>query len=346
MSVITVNGEINPEGLGITSIHEHILLDLRKKLDNFRNNDGTAPSNEKVDISNLYMLRRDHRALRDNLLLSDINLAIEELKEFKRAGGKTIVDMTNIGMGRDPIALQNISNMVDINIITGCGYYVEQLHPDYIKEKTENEIAQEMINDITVGIGKTDIRSGIIGEIGTSKEILPSEKKVLKAASIAQKETGVALSIHIDPWSKNGLEVLDILSTYDADFTRVIICHVDVDIDLNYCKAVVDKGATIEFDNFGKEYAGNKTGLVFMRDSERIKALKKIIDMGFISQLFVSTDICLKTDLLKYGGHGYAHILKNIIPLMLKEGITKKNIDTILIENPKKLLNIERNMSI
>ncbi|MCL5070028.1 MAG: phosphotriesterase-related protein [Actinobacteria bacterium] len=341
MSVITVNGEIDASKLGIIAMHEHIFLDLRKKLENFQSFDETLPSDKKVDISNIDKLRKNHRALKDNLLLSDIELAIQELLEFKKAGGNTIVDMTNIGMGRDPEALWNISKALGLNIIMGSGFYVESLHPDYINEKNEVWIAQKIINDIKTGVGNTNIRSGIIGEIGTSKEITKNEKKVLRAASIAQKETGAALSVHIDPWSTNGLEVLDLMSKNIVDLSCIIICHVDAKIDLGYCKALLNKGVTIEFDNFGKEYTGEQTGMGFMHDNERIKALKEIIDMGFISQLLISTDICLKTDLIKYSGHGYAHILNNILPLMFEEGITKKDIDIILIENPRKLLNIE-----
>ncbi len=341
MPVITVLGEIDPEELGITAPHEHILIDVRKVFEEFQEFSKQKFSKQKVDITNLGILRRNHRALKDNLILSDPNIARQELLEFKKAGGKTIVDLTTVGMGRDPVILRDISKELGINIITSCGYYKEKFYPSYVKEKTETELARLMIDEIQIGIDGTNIRAGIIGEIGTSEKILPSEKKVLKSAAIAQIETGVSLSIHVHPWIENGLEVLDILAKSNADLNRTIICHVDAKINLDYCKAIVKRGATIEFDNFGKEYSGDATGLTFTNDRERILSLKKIIEMGFISQILISTDICLKTDLHRYGGWGYDHILTNLVPVMVNNGITREHLQVIMVENPKRLLTAE-----
>jgi len=337
MPVITVLGEIDPEELGVTAPHEHIFIDCRKVFDEFPDVATQSLAEQKVDITNLGILRRNHRALRDNLLLSDLNVARQELLEFKKAGGRTIVDLSTVGLGRDPARLRELSKDLGINIIVCCGYYKEKFHPGYVKEKTVDELARLMIADIRVGIDGTNVRAGVIGEIGTSREILPDEKKVLKAAAIAQVETGAPLSIHVDPWSENGREVLDILAGCNADLSRTVICHVDAKINPDYCKAILEKGAMMEFDNFGKEYGGDLTGLTFARDGDRIQALKKFIEMGFVSQLLISTDICLKTDLHRYGGWGYDHILTNLAPIMAKNGITQKQLNVIMVENPGRL---------
>jgi phosphotriesterase-related protein len=293
-----------------------------------------------VDISNLGILRRNHRALRDNLFLSEPEVAVKELMAYKNAGGNTIVELSTVGMGRDVRKLRELSKETGVNIIASCGFYKEKFHPSFVKEMSERGIADLMIGEIITGINGSDIRAGVIGEIGTSKEISNQEIKVLRASAIAQIETGVPLSIHLDPWSRRGLEVLDILEAAGADLSRTVIGHVDAEVKLDYCLTLAKRGALIEFDNFGKEYSGDLTEMTFSRDIERVLCIKELIGQGFIEKLLISTDICLKTDTCCYGGWGYAHILKNMVPLMLKNDISKENLQVIMIENPRKLFDV------
>jgi phosphotriesterase-related protein len=80
---------------------------------------------------------------------------------------------------------------------------------------------------------------------------------------------------------------------------------------------------------------------VFARDIERMKASKRIIDDRFLSHIFVSSEICLKTLLHRYGGWGYHHILMHIVTMMLEEGMTRAQIDVILKDNPRTFLDTE-----
>ncbi|GAH00758.1 unnamed protein product, partial [marine sediment metagenome] len=207
------------------------------------------------------------------------------------------------------------------------------------------EIAREIINDIREGISGTDIKAGVIGEIGTSEEIHPNEKKVLIASAKAQSETGVAIITHTYPWGKKGLEAINILEKNGANINKVSINHIDVEIDIEYCKKIMDSGAYIEFDDFGKEYFIDKryrgfAGGVFARDIERVDTIKKLIELGYIDKILLSCDICLKTLLHKYGGWGYDHILKNIIPMLKEKNITDDQISKLIKDNPKEFISI------
>ena len=118
-----------------------------------------------------------------------------------------------------------------------------------------------------------------------------------------------------------------------------------VEIDLEYYKEIIKSGAYVEFDNFGKEYFIDKryrgfAGGVFARDIERVRAVKELIDLGYLSNILITCDVCLKTLLHRYGGWGYDHILTNIVPMMREEGITEKQIDILLKENPRRFLDI------
>jgi len=345
VSVITVQGVMDLDKLGIISPHEHVLVDIRNQFGEFKEASKRVLSEKKVGIRNLDVLSRNPYAVKDNLVLNDIKVAEEELLRFKKAGGNTVVDATNIGLGRNAKALRDISRSTGINIIAGCGYYTYDTHPEYMDNKTIEDIKNEILTDIKEGINGTGIRAGVIGEIGTSERIHPNEKKVLVASAKAQVETGVAIIVHTFPWGKRGLEVLDILSKSGAKLNKVCICHIDVEIDLEYCKDIIKSGAYIEFDDFGKEYFIDKryrgfAGGVFARDIERVRAVRNLISSGYLSNILISCDVCLKTLLHRYGGWGYDHILTNIIPMMREEGITEKQVDILLRENPRRFLDI------
>ncbi len=346
MPVITVQGVKESTDLGVITPHEHILLDLRNQFTYHPEATRTAYAEQTVNIRNLDVLSRDPYAVRDNLLMNDMRLAERELLEFKKAGGDTVVDATSTAIGRDPEALMRISRATGLNVIAGCGYYTYDTHPANMDAKTVDEIAAEMVRDITVGMQGTGIRAGVIGEIGTSVEIYPNEKKVLVAAAAAQRKTGAAVIVHTYPWGKQGLEALRILLDNGVAPRKVSINHVDVVLDLDYCVKIAETGAFFEFDDFGKEYFIDKryrgfAGGVFARDIERVKALKTLIEKGFLANILMSCDVCLKTLLHRYGGWGYDHILTHIVPMMLDEGIPRQKVDVILRDNPREWLDMK-----
>src|SRR4030095_13015279 len=114
-----------------------------------------------------------------------------------RAGGKSLVDCTNIGLGRNPLALRRIAEATNVNIIMGSGWYRERVYPDYIKELGPDQLADIIVRDITEGADGTDVRAGMIGEIGTERHwITPAQERVFRAAARAQKRTGVSIWTH------------------------------------------------------------------------------------------------------------------------------------------------------
>lgn len=345
MSVMTVCGSIPASALGVVTPHEHLFIDIRNQFTEFSSATRRAISEQPVQISNLDALSRNPYAVKDNLVLNDPTIAEAEAMRFKRAGGDTIVDATGIGIGRDPEALHSIARATGLNIVAGCGYYTADTHPPDMDSRTVEQIKQEMLTDIRIGIDGTRIRAGVIGEIGTSAQILPTERMVLIAAAEVQAETGLGLHVHTYPWGKQGLLALEILRQYGACLSKVAIDHVDVEIDLDYCIELAKTGAFIEFDNFGKEYFIDRrfrgfAGGIFARDIERVRAIKQLIDAGYLEHILISNDVCLKTLLHTYGGWGYDHLLNNIVPMMLDEGISIDQIDVLLRDNPRRFLDV------
>lgn len=343
MKVQSVTGLISKNDLGIVSPHEHVFIDISafyepRDIKNFDNSEDV-----KVSMENLGVLSRDPYALKDNLKMTDFSLQEKELLYFKRAGGKTIVDATTKGIGRDPKKLKEISENTGVTIIAGAGYYVYSTHPSELETMSLEEIADNIVNEIVCGLDGTDIKAGIIGEIGISEIFNENERRVLRASAIAQKKTNVPINVHINPWTENGTEVADILISEGVKPDKICISHIDVEGKIEYIHSLLEKGVYVEFDNFGKEYYVDKAARhsgygLFINDVERIRLLKHLIDEGWLDRILLSCDVCLKTLLHSYGGWGYDHILTNLIPVMIEEGISEQDINKMLIDNPAEFL--------
>lgn len=349
MSIQTVLGQKNKNELGIVTPHEHIFIELTAFFEKRLLRDCESPETARVTMDKLGILNRDPYALRDNLIMNDYETQKKEILRFKAAGGQTVVDATMPGIGRDPKMLRRISEATGLNVVMGTGYYVSSTHPEELKAMSEEEIAELMVKEIENGAEGTDIKAGVIGEIGISEIFGEEERRVLRASAIAYKKTGVGVLVHINPWTQNGLEASDILLRSGVSPKKIAISHVDVENNMEYIRTLLRKGVYIEFDNFGKEYyverEARRSGYgLFVHDTDRVNCLKTLIDEGYLPQLLLSCDVCLKTCLRTFGGYGYDHVLVNIVPMMEDAGISAEAIRTMLVDNPAAFLDVEEKL--
>jgi phosphotriesterase-related protein len=340
--VQTVLGIIEGKQLGITSPHEHIIWDMSTYFTEPESAGDRDLAHQSVNMENLHLIRARPHINVDNMLQTDERLAVSELMHFKLAGGSTIVELSQNGMARDPLALARISRATGLNIIMGCGYYVASSHPLDIGEKTKEDIADEIVHDINIGVGDTGIKSGIIGEIGCSVPLAENERKVLQACAIAQHRTGAAINIHPSIGDEAMLENVAILKDAGADLSRVAISHIDgFGYSLKTRLKVLKEGCYLEYDGFGQAlyhffYMGSIANA--MSDIQKLTDIAALIDKGYLNQILMAQDFCFKCDLAAYGGYGYAHIIRNLIPFMKAKGISTEQINTLLVDNPCRLL--------
>ncbi|MFZ4598764.1 MAG: phosphotriesterase family protein [Terrimicrobiaceae bacterium] len=338
----SVMGLVHPDDLGITLPHEHLLIDVSVWFEASEEAGLKDLADQPVRIENLGRLMFNQYSCRDNMLLQDESVAVNEAILFRKRGGSTIVDVTTIGLGRDLPALKRIAQATGLNIIAGSGYYVLRGEDaEAFDKKSEEEIAEEMVSEILVGFGDTGIRAGIIGEIGCSSPLQEREKKSLRAAARAQQATGAAITIHPGRHEHSLMETIKVLESAGADISRVIMGHIDRTGFLPATiREVAATGCYLEYDLFGSNPFYPLRFGVFRRpcDRERIEQIKELIDEGYLNQILISQDICLKTKLVRYGGTGYAHILCNILPQMLARGITQAHIHAMMVESPRRLL--------
>jgi len=344
----TVLGLIDGSQLGITLPHEHFFIDSRCYMVEPTDPEEKKLAHQKITLENLWYTRSHNLTSEDNLLLDDEALAIREVMYFKEAGGSTIVDLTCINNGRDPTRLVNISKATSLNIIMGTAYYVARSYTTetHVDSSTEEDIAQEFIREITVGVGDTGIKAGIIGEIGISIPMREGERKVLRAAGIAQQETGAAMNIHPGGCQDSPFECVKILEEVGADLSRVIFSHMGRTFPISARGAranLAEKGCYLEYDGFGFDITWPTQTAEMCpydrpNDAIRLTIIQELIEDGFLDRVLVSQDVAWKVVLRAYGGGGYSHILRNIVLQMRAKGMTEEQINTILVENPRRML--------
>jgi phosphotriesterase-related protein len=308
--VETVLGPIDPADLGWTLPHEHTAIAL-------------------WHIAN----RWDYWELR-----RDEPLILEELAAFKEAGGGALVDLTLDGVGRDPAWLAGLARASGLHIVMGSGWYRGAHYPAeaLVDRRSVDSLADEIVRDATEGVGETGIRAGIIGEIGTDKPWLSAqEERVHRAAARAARRSGLAITTHAVQ-STVGLDQLTVFEAEGADLTRVVIGHADSNPSLDYHLAIVERGATVEFDFLGMTF----TPLERHGEGQIVDTIRELLSRGHVDRILLSQDVCHDSQLRRYGGNGYAYLAETFLPRLRAAGVGEAEIRTITVDNPRRLLTI------
>ncbi|XP_077979947.1 N-acetyltaurine hydrolase-like [Glandiceps talaboti] len=339
--------------VGCTLMHEHLIVDYAQNFglptqDSSRAAIGglslieqQALWQQPLTLQNVGHVRSYFNQNRDNMILNDVHTMCEEAAKFKQRGGGTIVECSVDGMSRNPTALKKISESTGLNVIMGTGFYLGRVHPPDMSQRTVEMIADKFISEIYDGV-EGGICAGLIGELGCSTEVTDNEIKVLKAAVIAQKETGLAISIHPGYSVESPFRVLNILKSEGADLSRVVMSHVDRGIlSVRNMVELAKTGCVLLFDQYGWGCSmthAQSHNIDYPSDFVRCHMIRELRDYGFLKQVVLSHDIAFKMRLTKYGGEGFEHISKNIVPYMLKRGFKDEDIDVMMVQNPKRIL--------
>ncbi|MCC7275530.1 MAG: aryldialkylphosphatase [Alphaproteobacteria bacterium] len=331
----TVAGLIEPGAIGRTLMHEHVLCDITPPKLAARNDPGPEITLENVWAIN-YGQIQSARKYRLDLL----DVAISEIDLMRRAGGRTIVELSCGGLKPDPRGLLRIAEATGVHVVMGCGHYVDEYQDAGNRERTVDDFAAEIIDQVQVGAWGTEIRAGMIGEIGCQAPWTDLEKRVMRAAILAQAETGAAINVHPGRHHDQPQEAAEFIVKNGGDTSRVVISHIDRTIfDLDRMLRLADTGCTLEFDLFGIEQSYYASSDIDMpNDAMRLRHIRGLIDHGHLDRVVISHDICYRTRLTRFGGHGYGHIFANVVPMMGRRGFTETEVDAILVENPRRLL--------
>ncbi len=311
MTIIrTVTGDIEPQTLGFTYMHEHLI------------GAGTRPDADP------------------DLTLDDESAAAAELRTFYTAGGRGLVEMTPKDHTRNPQALRRLSEASGVQIIGVTGFIKAASMQPFVEGRTVMQLADEMIRDVTegidhTGIGSTSIRAGVIKAGSSRNQIRPIEENVLRAAAIAHRETGAPISTHTEAGTM-ALEQITLLRSEGVPPERMLIGHLDRNLDWDYHLAVANTGAHFGYDQFSKAK--------YYPDALRVDFVARMVQAGFRHQLALSGDLARRSNFPAYGaegGAGYTHIISRVVPMLLDAGLNQADIDAIFIDNPARLLAFE-----
>ncbi len=315
--VVTVRGPIAAGDLGFTLPHEHVLL----------TRDDPSQS------------------------MTDPEVAVRELSLYAAVGGRSLVDMTPISMGRNPAALRSISERTGLHIVMGTGFFKDKWMPPGTHDRSVEDMTAQFVREIEVGVDGTGIRAGVIGEIGLSSTRqetktgrTATEERVLRAAAHAQRITGIGINLHFDIGGDldEHESALDILAGEGADLKRVALSHFYPNLQQTpHFHRIAGRGCFVEFDLFGLENRlGPKFRALIPTDEVKCEVVRRLVAEGLAGHLLLSQDVCFKACMVEYGGLGYAHIQRNILPRLEAIGVDRAAIHRMTVENPRRLLAI------
>ncbi len=336
--VQTVRGPIDPESLGVTSMHEHLWMDGTPLLAVHGYEGGGA---RPWDASVAAEARWNPGVHPDNYRLTDVVAAIEELGPFVTAGGGTIVELTPPALGRRVDRVREIAEQAGVHVVQGTGHYLEATHEAWVADADEATIAARLIADAVDGIDGTGIRAGIYGEIGTADPMTAAEQRVLRAVAAASCETGLAISVHLHPWGHEGGEVLETIARAGAVVERVVLGHLNTAIGRpDELRAFADRGAVLGFDLFGFDHSLLGPGRWPPSDRDVARVIVDLLRAGHRDRIVLGQDIGVRTRYRRWGGWGYAHLLEHVVPLLTELGATGDEVTAMLVRTPARLLSV------
>lgn len=315
----TVTGRARPEELGMTLVHEHLLIGFPGWF-----MDALAPKFRKEEA---------------------LARGVDRLKELRDFGVSTFMDPCPMDLGRDVEFMAECAQRSGMRIICATGAYTENEGLTYtFRALTVEDITAIYVKELTEGIGDTGIRAGFVKVATGAPEITEYEKKLLTAAGRAAAEVGCPVLTHTDD-ARCGLDQIALLTAQGVPAHRILVGHCDGRHDHTYHTSLADKGAYVGFDRFGIE--------AIISDDLRIDSVCRMVEGGYTRSICLSQDAACAGWLGRpvFGGRRIvpadvlaaampnwesSHLFKRIFPRLRERGITDADIQTILVENPKR----------
>jgi phosphotriesterase-related protein len=334
-AVRTVLGDVDSADLGLVLPHEHLVNDNAVA---FRPSaDPRVRSLLDAPVSaDLAWLLSDHPYENaDNCRLDDLDAVAADLRTFAAVGGRTVLDLTPPGIGRDPRRLRQLSEATGVQVVMGSGWYLQPTHPPHLAGTPVDRLAAELAAEFHPG---AELRPGVIGEIGVSPAFTDAERHALRAACRAQREVRVPLFVHLPGWQRRAHEVLDlVLDEEGVDPGAVVLCHMDPSgADRDHQRSVADRGVVLEFDMIGMPFDFPGEGQS-PSPRETAAAVVALAGTGHGERLLLSHDLFLKAMLTRFGGNGLAYVPVVFADRLRSGGLPDELVRALMTDNPRAL---------
>ncbi|STS82726.1 resiniferatoxin-binding protein [Klebsiella pneumoniae] len=171
--------------------------------------------------------------------------------------------------------------------------------------------------------------AGLIGEIGISSRFTPDEEEIPARCGSGQRRDRRADRGHLPGWERLGHRGAGYSRAGKAPIYAIpVLCHMNPSFaDKRYQRELAQRGAFLEYDMIGMSYYYADESAQSPSDEENARAIRELIDDGYIQQILLSQDVFLKTMLTRYGGHGYGYILKHFVPRLRRHGVSGEQLE-------------------
>ena len=311
-TVETVRGPVGAASLGRTLMHEHVFVLQQEAFDNYGHVWGAPYWDEEERVAD----------------------AIEKLRAVKAAGIDTIVDCTAPGLGRSIPRLQRINAEVDLNIVVATGIYAFIELPNFFKYRTPEEIAEFFVREIREGIDDTGVKAAFLKCAVEEYGLVGDVPRILKAVALTSLETAAPIIVHTNAAAGSGTWALDALTEEGVAPEKIVIAHAGDSNDLDYLRAIADRGAWLGCDRFNIPH--------FNPDSDRVRTLAALVDEGYTERVVLGHDAACFYDFMvndpKFAEErpDYLHLSNVIVPQLLDAGVTEQQLDTMFVHNPRR----------
>jgi phosphotriesterase-related protein len=267
-----------------------------------------------------------------------------KLTDFRRHGGKTIVDRTGMFHGRDVKLYETLSKTTGVHIIASTGLGPEPMLSGYFVTPQKNpptpwsaeQFADLFAKEVTEGIVVPRIeRSGLAGlvtSIASRTGITEKETNLFRGSAQAAITTGVPVSVQYGADAVNDLEVL---LDEGIEPNRVIIGGLDrLDaVERREVFAVARRGAYVVLDHVGwATYEG------YVNDEQRVQLIVELFNEGLGDHLLISTNAVGVAKGHEAKDISYDYLLTTFVPLLRKAGVTDEQVRVLLEVNPQRVL--------
>jgi phosphotriesterase-related protein len=316
--VQTFLGPVEAEDLGATLIHEHIFVrDLELEL-NFPNPEWSESA--------------------------AIERAVLGLTALHALGIRTVVDLTVLGLGRDVGLVAAVARRSPVHLVASTGYYVAEALPLYFRfhgpgrlVSGADPLVEFFVRDIEEGIAGTSVKAGMLKVMSASAGITEDVARVMTAAAIAHERTGVPITTHSDPHSRNGLEQQAFLRKRGVALERIIVGHSGDSEDLDYLCRLMDGGSTVGLDRFGMDHV--------LSDDRRVRTVLRLLERGYADRMVVSHDAAFFSHVTPPSWRAreaprwhMENLSRRILPMLREGGATEAQLEQLLVANPRRLL--------
>lgn len=319
-TVQTFRGPIGSEELGPVLIHEHIFV-----------------RNPELE-ANLPDGEWDPEAA--------IDAAVSGLTDLFGLGIGTVVDLTVPGLGRDVGLVARVADRAPVRLVASTGWYTPNVLPTFFQFHGPGRMLDRpdplvslFVRDITEGIAGTTVRAGMLKVMVDADGITPDVGRVMEAVAAAHRETGVPITTHSHPASRNGLAQQAFLRDRGVPPERIIIGHSGDTEDLDYLRQLMDNGSTLGMDRFGMEHV--------LPDDRRVRTVLALLQDGYADRMVLSHDAAIYSHVTPpswRAGHAprwrMDTIPKIIVPALREAGASDDEIDQMLVRNPRRLLEV------